>query len=269
MDLRAALNAISDVVNNRPSPIRAFDQIYMKSADMLLQAEHVSRWFEGKRVVFIGDGDAIGLSLVHLHKTGIFDRGPAFVHVLDFDERIVHSIERFADRFEVADRVTAELYNVADPMPERHWQKFDAFYTNPPFGESNGGSSMRVFVDRGIEAVGNGAVACIVAADHEAYPWSQEVLFSTERQVLDRDFIISELIPAFHAYHLYAAPDLRSCSIIVRRLRFSPQTYRSESLPERDRANFYGEENPLRYRFVRDLSSGGKLGPTDYELEPL
>ena len=67
IDLRACLNAISDVVNNRPRPLREFDQIFMKTANMLLQTEHVSRLFEGKRVVFIGDGDAIGLCLVHLH----------------------------------------------------------------------------------------------------------------------------------------------------------------------------------------------------------
>ena len=48
IDLRACLNAISDVVNNRPRPLREFDQIFMKTADMLLQTEHVGRLFEGE-----------------------------------------------------------------------------------------------------------------------------------------------------------------------------------------------------------------------------
>src|SRR5436309_241854 len=39
----------------------------MKLPDMLLQAELVSRWFDGMRVLFIGDGDAIALSVVHPH----------------------------------------------------------------------------------------------------------------------------------------------------------------------------------------------------------
>ena len=30
IDLRDALNAVSDVIQNRPRPIREFDQIYMK-----------------------------------------------------------------------------------------------------------------------------------------------------------------------------------------------------------------------------------------------
>ena len=46
LDLRQAFNALSDVVVNRPSALREFDQIYMKVSDMLLQAELMSRWFE-------------------------------------------------------------------------------------------------------------------------------------------------------------------------------------------------------------------------------
>lgn len=95
LDLRKCLNAISDVVNNRPRPLREFDQIFMKTADMLLQTEHGGRVFDGKRVVFIGDGDAIGLCLVHLHSRGLLQYGPQKVHVLDFDERVVYSVERF------------------------------------------------------------------------------------------------------------------------------------------------------------------------------
>jgi hypothetical protein len=36
IDLRSAINAISDVVQNRPRPIRELDQIYMKTGDMVL-----------------------------------------------------------------------------------------------------------------------------------------------------------------------------------------------------------------------------------------
>ena len=38
--------------------------------------------------------------------------------MLDFDERVVRSIEGFAERFGLADRVSAELYNVADALPQ-------------------------------------------------------------------------------------------------------------------------------------------------------
>ena len=82
IDLRKCLNAISDVVNNRPRPIREFDQIYMKTADMLLQTEHIGKCFDGKTVVFIGDGDAISLCLVHLHNRELLSHGPKAAEVL-------------------------------------------------------------------------------------------------------------------------------------------------------------------------------------------
>lgn len=149
IDLRACLNAISDVVNNRPRPLREFDQIFMKTADMLLQTEHVGRLFEGRRVIFIGDGDAIGLCLVHLNNQKLLEHGPQSVCVLDFDERVVRSIEDFAERFGLSDLVSAELYNVADALPQEHWEQFECFYTNPPFGASNNGKSIEAFLKRG------------------------------------------------------------------------------------------------------------------------
>lgn len=71
VDLRAAINAISDVIQNRPRPLRIFDQIYMKAGDMVLQSELVARWSDGKRLAFIGDGDAISVCVAYLHKRGI------------------------------------------------------------------------------------------------------------------------------------------------------------------------------------------------------
>lgn len=269
IDLRACLNAISDVVNNRPRPLREFDQIFMKTADMLLQTEHVGRLFEGKRVVFIGDGDAIGLCLVHLHTMGLLERGPTSVHVLDFDERVVLSIRAFVERFGISKRVSAELYNVADALLQKHWEKFECFYTNPPFGASNHGKSIKAFLQRGIEAVGHDALGCLVLADHSSYSWTREVLLATQRILVHNGFMISELLPEFHHYHLDDAPDLTSCSMVVRRVEYQPAPYASTPLEPSMLANFYGEESPLRVRYIRDLTQGSKAPSRDHTIEPL
>jgi predicted methyltransferase len=52
IDIQEAVNAISDVVQNRPRPIRSIDQIYMKSGDMVMQAELVANWADGKEASF-------------------------------------------------------------------------------------------------------------------------------------------------------------------------------------------------------------------------
>jgi predicted methyltransferase len=260
-DLRQSFNAISDVVINRPRPIREFDQIFMKTADMLLQADHVSRYFDKKHVVFIGDGDAIGLCLVHLHHQKLLSRGPAKVHILDFDERVVLSIRGFAKRYGIADCVSAELYNVAEALPRSCWQKFNAFYTNPPFGQRNDG--------RGIEAVRERAIGCVVLADDRKYSWTHQVLLNAQRFAEHQGFVVSELLPEFHVYHLDDAPDLTSCSMVLQRVEYRRSPYSSQPLEELALANFYGKEAPLRVRYVRDLTHGGKFPSRDYKLEEL
>jgi hypothetical protein len=116
IDLRAAINAISDVVQNRPRPLRIFDQIYMKAGDMVLQSELVARWADGKKLAFIGDGDAISVCVAYLHKREIFNYGPSEIVVFDFDERICGAVKRFADR-ERLTQLDAQLYNCLDPFP--------------------------------------------------------------------------------------------------------------------------------------------------------
>ncbi len=269
IDFRKCLNAISDVIVNRPPPLREFDQIYMKAADLLLQAELVGRWFDGRSVLFIGDGDALALCTTHLHQQELLPTGPSAVRVLDFDERIVNSINDFAETYNLTCKVKADLYNVADPLPERYWQLFDSFYTNPPFGASNDGRSVESFLLRAVEGVGNGAVGCVVVADYPELDWTGEVLINTQRYLLNQGFLIAELLPQFHHYHLDDTPDLTSCSMIVRRLEFREERYSSQPLGREILANFYGAAAPMRIQHVRDLRSGGKFPSRDHELVPL
>lgn len=151
IDLRAAINAISDVVQNRPRPIREFDQIYMKTADMVLQSQLVAKWANGKRLAFMGDGDAISVCVAYLKSRDIINDGPSKIVVFDFDERICEAVKRFADK-ERLENLDAQLYNCLDEFPQPG--RFDCFYTNPPWGASNAGESVKVFAQRGMEAIG-------------------------------------------------------------------------------------------------------------------
>lgn len=172
-DLREAINAVSDVVQNRPRPLREFDQIYMKTADMVLQAEFVARWADGQRLAFIGDGDAISVCVAYLRKRGILEYGPSRIVVHDFDERICNAVKRFADR-ERLDNLDAQLYNCLDAFPGP--TTFDRFYTNPPYGASNDGESVLVFMQRGIEAIAHHGEGMVVIADDPGLQWAHLTL---------------------------------------------------------------------------------------------
>jgi predicted methyltransferase len=268
LDLREALNTISDVVQNRPAPLREFDQIYMKVGDLVIQAEFIARKFDGLDIVFIGDGDSISLSTVYLKQKKVFTYGPSHIKVLDFDERIVNSINHFADNNELADKIEAVLYNVCDPLPAAYRCASDAFYTNPPWGASNDGKSVTAFVRRGIEAIKSRGMGAVVIADDEALEWTSQVLLRTQEMLIKSGFIVSEMIPGLHKYHLDDTPELTSCCILARDVATEPRLANSTPLSTDVLANFYGRNNPLQVHYVKDRSglNLGKASDGSYEL---
>jgi N4-bis(aminopropyl)spermidine synthase len=268
IDLRAALNAVSDVVQNRPRPLREFDQIYMKVGDMVMQSEFVARWADGKRLAFIGDGDAISVCTAYLHHRGILDYGPSKVVVYDFDERICQAVERFADS-ERLENLEAVLYNCLDAFPDT--TKFDYFYTNPPWGASNGGESVNVFIQRGMEAVGYAGEGMVVVADDPELVWPKRVLANLQSFSLEHGFFVQRMMPQVHSYHLDDAPDLRSCNVLLKSVPGNEHRA-GESLAVGDPSrlkNFYGRDNPPRVRYVREQArvDYGKAYQDEYELE--
>lgn len=269
IDLRAAINAISDVIQNRPRPLRLFDQIYMKAGDMVLQSEFVARWARGKKLAFIGDGDAISVCVAYLRARGIIDYGPSEITVFDFDERICNAIERFADR-ERLEGLRAQLYNCLDAFPVP--AAFDCFYTNPPWGASNGGESVCVFMQRGMEAVGYGGEALVVIADDDERQWPKQVLARVQEFALTNGYFVQKMMPKMHEYHLDDAPNLRSCNLIFKAVEDTSVPRESATIVDLQRlSNFYGRAGNPRVKYVREKINleYGKAHEDEYFLETL
>ncbi len=271
VDLKAAINAVSDVVQNRPRPLREFDQIHMKTGDMVMQSEAIADWANGKRLAFIGDGDAISVCVVYLKQREVLDFGPSRIVVFDFDERTVNAVKRFADH-ERLENLDAELYNVLDPFPS--CPKFDLFYTNPPWGQSNNGASVNAFVQRGIEAIHFEGEGCVVIADDDELPWPKQVLASVQAYAAVRGFYVSRMNRKLHQYHLDDAPELRSCNLYLGSLPGNAAQFAAPSAalsdPENLR-NFYGRSKEPRVKYVRELKKPdyGKAPEEEYQLEYL
>lgn len=270
-DLRNAINAISDVVQNRPPPLREFDQIYMKVADMVIQAEYVARVFNGKDIVFVGDGDGIALSAAHLKAQGVIDYGPKSITLLDFDERIVRAAGRFGERLRDKVVISAHLYNVVDPLPEAHFGAYEGFHINPPWGASNGGESVTAFFERGSQATKSNSLGIVVIADDPELPWTQQVLRDTQARAIELGYVVAEMQPQLHLYHLDDNPDLRSCSCLFRRVEPSCMERTSEPLDPSRLRNFYGRRSPLVVKYVRQPVTLNPDRESDhrYSLEPL
>lgn len=269
IDLKAAINAVSDVVQNRPRPLREFDQIYMKTGDMVMQSEFVSRWADGKSLAFIGDGDAISVCTAYLTAKGILDTGPGRIVVFDFDERIVAAVKRFADH-ERLHNLDAVLYNCLDAFPAV--DSFDCFYTNPPWGASNNGESVKVFVQRGMEALRRPGEGLVVIADDPDLEWPRTVLHHVQSYALDQGFFVSRMMPRLHAYHLDDAPDLKSCNLLLSSLpNAAPATASGAIRDPGQLAHFYGRSASPYVRYVRERKrvDYGKADTAEYSFELL
>jgi predicted methyltransferase len=270
IDLKEAINAISDVIQNRPRPLRNVDQIYMKAGDMVLQSELVAKWSDGKRLAFIGDGDAISVCVALLRQRKILDYGPSLITVFDFDERIGGAIDRFADH-ERMESLSSRLYNCIDPFPSDSLGEFDCFYTNPPWGASNRGESVKVFMQRGFEATGYGGEGMVVIADDHELEWPQVVLAETQRFAIESGYFIQKMHSRMHLYHLDDNPNLKSCNLFVKALPGTQRAVTSAPLEANRLGNFYGRDQPLRIRYIRERQrvDYGKAHDDEYEIEPL
>ena len=269
IDLKAAINAVSDVVQNRPRPLREFDQIYMKTGDMVMQSEFVSRWANGKRLAFIGDGDAISVCTAYLSAKQIVDTGPTQITVFDFDERIVQAVKRFADK-ERLGNLDAVLYNCLDAFPAV--EPFDCFYTNPPWGASNEGESVKVFTQRGMEAVHYAGEGVIVIADDLELAWPKEVLHRVQQFAVENRFYVSRMMPRLHSYHLDDAPNLQSCNLMIASLPGNGHVPRSDAIRDSEQlAHFYGRAVSPYVRYVRERQrvDYGRANSNEYEFELL
>lgn len=266
IDLQEAINAVSDVVQNRPPPIRNIDQIYMKAGDMVMQAELVAYWSHGKKLVFIGDGDAISVCVAHLRNRQILPYGPSQITVYDFDERQVHSIKSFAERKHIR-HLEAVLYNVCDPFPAL--ARYERFYTNPPWGQSNDGASVHVFMERGMEACGHRGEGMVVIGDDEELEWTKRVLYTTQKRSSDLGYFVNRMQPRMHSYHLDDDALLRSCNLFLESLPGNIQHGDSDPLDKTRLVNFYGRDQALKIRYIRSLRpiTFEEANSADYEPE--
>lgn len=269
VDLRKAINAVSDVVQNRPRPLRVFDQIHMKTGDMVLQSEMIADWADGKRLAFIGDGDAISVCVAYLKAREVLNFGPSHITVFDFDERTVNAVMNFADR-ERLTTLDARLYNVLDAMDAG--KPYDCFYTNPPWGASNNGESVNVFVERGMEATQHRGEGVVVIADDDELEWPKRVLASVQGFAAKEGFYVSRMQRKLHEYHLDDAPDLKSCNLFVAALPGNPVRDKSAPITDPRRLeHFYGlsQEPHVRYVRARRKLDYGVAHEDEYELELL
>ena len=103
-------------------------------------------------------------------------------------------------------------------------------------------------------------------ADDPDRSWTRRVMQRTQGYLLANGFVVSEVLPRFHKYHLDDNPDLTSCSLVAVRYGSEGVKDNSESLSGEDIRDFYGAGASLEVKYIRDRREGGRLPSCDYSL---
>jgi len=235
-------------------PIRKYDQIYMKTGDLLYHLDLFAHLVAGKRVAFVGDGDAVGLALCYLAS---LDLVPSTAHctVLDFDERTINSVQRFAENHGLCGMIDAKLYNVMLPLPDSLTASFECFYTNPPYSSFNKGLSAIAFIGRGMELCSPGGLGYLTLPFDEHLSWTEAVLLSIEEFLVRCGWILIEGIQQLHTYHLDDNPRLMSGLLVAKQAECKEPPCAGRKLPLEELPHFYNrsdERVPLYIRAVAD-----------------
>jgi N4-bis(aminopropyl)spermidine synthase len=226
---------------DRPRPIRDVDQIFMLPGSQLIQALLANDYLKYRDVVMVGDGDCMGLVMAHLANKGVF-KAPSKIRIFDFDERLLAFVEQAIHDLGIPpDLITTHRYNVRNPVPDNFAQAHDVFYTNPPYGSSDGGECGKLFLARCMEfckPAPSWGVALLPFAHKE--DWSRAAMANIQSFLSDQGYVVSEMIREIHQYHLDDRPSLRSCNVVVDRVTNKPPKFRGKRIQDEAVKHFYG-----------------------------
>lgn len=232
-----------EISKNRPKANPKFDQVYMIKEYMLSQIFRIQKKFEGKRIVFLGDGDCTSLFVCLFMKYGII-RNVLEITVLDFDKRVLNYINQYLESESSCSFRTLN-YNIVLPVPDDLKSKFDFFYINPPYGSKNNGASIIAWIHRCIDLTTCDASGCIIAPYSYNLLWTQKVMMSIQTFLLKQGFVLVEVISAAHLYENKKDPALSSSSLMVKRIKQINSIYTKEKLPYKFTKNLYGKETRI------------------------
>jgi N4-bis(aminopropyl)spermidine synthase len=229
---------------DRPRPIRAIDQIFMLPGSQLIQALLAIDYLKYRDVVFVGDGDCMGLVIAHLANKGVF-KGPGKIRIFDFDDRILAFIRQAIDDLDIPEGlISVHRYNVLDPVPSEYAGAHEVFYTNPPYGSTDGGECGKLFLGRCMEfckPAPSWGMALLPFAHKDE--WTKMAMSNIQSFLCDNGYVVSEMIREIHQYHLEDRPSLRSCNLVVDRVHNKRAPYEGKKLEPSAYRHFYGRQD--------------------------
>lgn len=268
MNETKGLESLAKFLNEvRAKPIREFDQIYMKTEDMINQAKLTMPILKGKRVLFLGDGDGMSILLTKLFETENNENLPREISVFDFDERILNKYLQVFNSTSLKDTIEFNCikYNVVNPIPMNFKNNFDFFYINPPYGSLNKGNSCIVWLYRCIELCKTDCTGCMIVPCNDKFEWTLNNTYNIQKFLNEYGFIINRLFDNLHEYNLDDNPNLLSSSFYLKRVvNLGDNLYANKRMPLSQIKNLYGSERKIP-EYIED--DGTDFGKRNYDWE--
>jgi predicted methyltransferase len=242
--------------NRRPESLRRFDQIPMRSLDLLCQVKWIAPKLQNKSVVFIGDHDGTSILIGMLASKGIISP-PSRLLMLDFDDRLIHVANNLSKEFKFNNIFSAQLYNVFDPIPNGNGE-FDWFYSNPPYGSNNRGNSACLFIARGIEHLKFRQMSrgCVILPMSNSRNWARVTINTVRKFLRDSNWLMREKFINTHKYHLDDDPELSSSAYSLVPLKNETKwnhAYLGSRVPFVEFPNFYSGQDKRPYpRYIKN-----------------
>jgi len=237
----------------RPPSLRMFDQIPMNTDDHVRQIKLITPYLAGQAVAFVGDSDGASLLLCLLNT--LPNQRPSRILLLDFDERLLNVAHRAAKIFGFAHLLETQLYNAFDALPAQLIGQFDWFYTNPPYGSHNQGSSARLFITRGCELTRFNGRGCIILPHDGERGWTRDSMLRTQHFLCGHAWVTSEKINELHRYRLDDDQNLTSSLMLIEHIAntiVQPMPYAGRRVAFDEIPLFYGRNVQQPYpRYIR------------------
>jgi S-adenosylmethionine decarboxylase proenzyme len=242
------------ILNERPDPKFNLDQAHATPKTVLKRVSYLLEKgdIEGRKVIFLGDDDAISLFVGLL---GLADE----ICVVDIDKQVLNYLSDKAERLSIKNFSTVH-HDLRLNTPEDIMNKFDVVLTDPPYTDSG----LRLFLKRAndvlktsIEIDGNihrvVGKKCYLSFGNKPL----EKTIKIQSSILDHNFIINEMLPDFNHYkgasilgqfsHLYSLQLIRSLKESSYHLE-SHSIYTAE-IKKQDKVPFL----PLGFHFIGEM----------------
>ncbi len=197
------LKKYNEIIENRPKPVKIYDQGYINPEDVMRRASFIYERgdLESSDILIIGDDDLLGISLALTNM-------PSHIEILEIDSRLIDFINNVAKKYNF--NLHAQKYDIRNPINDNLRGRFDTFITDPV--ETIKGISL--FLSRGAESLKNNGSGYFGLTHIEASlgKWRE-----IEKILIDMNFAITDMLRDFSIYPMKNNLEISSEDYIITR----------------------------------------------------